>query len=258
MEDKNIKTIDFKRKKQLYEKLGALKFQKIVFKVEKLKFKIIDKVCPNIYLKYNNWCDKKVNKLCSKNISEEEKNNIRFEYNCRKMAFKRELMERKNVNYHFNNSNASKFYKYLEWNKKVHVKGMINDTIAIILSIIGICLFNNVFFILSCLSLIYNIISLGINFECVNLQNYNLCRFEEKKQILVRLEERSKEMDLKKYSDVSKKIYSELVSSVELPKSDEVVSKLTTVEELRQLRALVLEIKKQRDCDNNREKQKVK
>ena len=65
-------------KKVLYEKLGALKFQKVVFYVEKLKFKIIDKFFPDIDSWFNNYCDKKVKKLCSKNISEEEKNHIRF------------------------------------------------------------------------------------------------------------------------------------------------------------------------------------
>lgn len=261
MKDKkqdNSSTIDFTKKKLLYEKLGALKFQKIVFKIEKIKFKLIDKFCPNIYIKYNNWCDKKVNKLCSKNISEEEKNRIRFVYNCRKISFKRELLEKKNVNYHFKNNNASEFYKYLNWNKKVHQKGMINDVIGIILSVLGICLFSNFFFIASIISLIYNAISLVIDFECVNLQNYNICRFEEKKHILARLEKRSLERDLQKYSDVSKKIYNELSSSTKLPQGEEIVSKLTTLEEIRQLRQLALEIKNKRSYENNEEENKEK
>ena len=35
--------------KKIYEILGATWFQKIVFKAEDLKFKFIDKFCPNIY-----------------------------------------------------------------------------------------------------------------------------------------------------------------------------------------------------------------
>lgn len=99
------------KKKKLYERLGALWFQKVVFKVEDLKFKFIDKFCPNIDKWYSKQCDKKVNKLCSKNISIEEKNKIKYEYNLRKLRFKREIVEKKNRNYHFDMNNASSFKK---------------------------------------------------------------------------------------------------------------------------------------------------
>lgn len=254
--EEKTETIDFKKKKNLYKKLGALKFQKVVFVVEKLKFKVIDKICPNIYVLFNKQCDKKVKKLCSKNISEEEKNNIIFEYNCRKMMFKKELIEKKNVNYHFNDNNATKFYKYLNWNKKVHQKNMISDIIFMIISIIGIFLLQNTLFTLSCLFLIYNLLALVIDFECVNLQNYNICRFEEKKHILEQLECRSKEKDLQNYCDVSKTVYEELKNSIELPKSENIVSKLTTKEQITQLRNLAIEIKSQRENYKIKEKEK--
>lgn len=242
-------------KKKLYERLGALKFQKIVFIVEKLKFKIIDKFCPNIYIKYNNWCDKKVKKLCSKNISDEEKKQIIFEYNCSKMSFKKELVEKKNINYHINNNNATKFYKYLEWNKRIHKKSMIGDIVYIILSIIGMLLFNNILFVIASISLVTFFISLVIDFECINLQNYNICRLEEKKHVLKKIEERSNKKDLEKYQEISKDIYEELTTSIEMPKSETIVSKLTTREQIEQLRNLALEIKKQREVIEN---QKVK
>lgn len=248
---------DLARKKKLYEKLGALKFQKVVFFAEKLKFKIIDKFFPNITLRFNNHCDKKVEKLCKKNISEEEKNNIRFKYNCTKMTFKREILEKKNRNYHFNSSNAGSFYKYLLWNKNIHKKGMIRDVVLILLSILGICTLSGVLNVLSIIILICSSIFLGIDFECVNLQNYNLCRFKEKKELLNKIEERKRKNDLKNYSNVSNKVYEKLNSSIMIPTSSEVVKTLNTKEELEELRKLLLEIKQQR-IDNEENKAKVK
>ena len=53
-------------KEKLYRLLGASWFQKVVFKVEDLKFKFIDRFCPNIDNWYCNYCDKRVHKLCLK------------------------------------------------------------------------------------------------------------------------------------------------------------------------------------------------
>lgn len=237
-------------KKALYEKLGALKFQKVVFYVEKLKFKAIDKFFPNADILFSNYCDKKVKKLCNKNISKEEKNNIIFNYNCKKMAFKRELIEKKNRNYHFNSSNASSFYKYLLWNKNVHKNGMIRDLIGILLSSLVLFISSGVLSTLVIIILIYSMISFGIDFQCVNLQNYNICRFEEKRELLSRLEDRKRNSDIKNYSNVSEKVYEKLKTNVERPKSSDIVRSLTTKEELEELRKLLLEIKNQRENNN--------
>lgn len=244
---------DLKRKKILYEKLGALKFQKVVFYVEKLKFKLIDKFFPNIDSWFNKYCEKKITILCKKNISEEEKNNIIFHYNCMKMAFKRELIEKKNRNYHFNSNNASSFYKYLLWNKSIHQKGIIRDVIGILISTFIICLSSGILNILSIFFLLCSALSLGINFQCVNLQNYNMCRFQEKSQLLEKIEERKRNCDYKNYSNISDKVYEKLKDSKQIPTSSEVVKSLTTKEELEELRKLALEIKKQRETkeDNN-------
>ena len=42
----------YKRKKELHEKLGALGFREIVFKLERLKFKVMKKICPNFVVYY--------------------------------------------------------------------------------------------------------------------------------------------------------------------------------------------------------------
>ena len=233
-------------KKKLYEKCGAIWFQKIVFKVERLKFKMIDKLCPNIGNWYDKQCDKKANKLCNKTDDEIEKNNIRLKYNYKKMFFKRELAEKKNRNYHMNTNNANSFRKYLNWNKKMHCRGMIKNGISIVGSALVLGLTSGFSSSLAALYLTYNLICLGVNFECVNLQNYNIYRFDEKREILEKIEKRQKESDAKKYHKVGETIYKKLEGKVELPKQEEVISSITNIDELMQLRSLAIEIKNQR------------
>lgn len=244
-------------KKKLYEKLGAVWFQKVVFKVEDFKFKFIDRFCPNIGTWYNNQCDKKAEKLIAKTDDEEKKKDIRFKYNYRKMAFNRELVERKNRNYHMNLENASSFYKYLLHNKKVHVNGMKFNTVIIGSSIALLPMLSGFWFGAVATILAYNIFALGVNFQCVNLQNYNICRFDEKRELLEKIEQRKKASDAKNYGAVGAKIYKKLESSVTIPKKEEVLSEMTNLEELEQLKKLALEIKRQHSSDDG-VKQKVK
>lgn len=248
-------------KKKLYEKFGAVWFQKVVFKVEDLKFKLIDKFCPNIGEWYSKKCDCKVRKLCSKTFDEEKRKEIRREYNYRKMRFKRELVEKKNRNYHMTLNNANSFYDYLLWNKKIHMHGIIKNLVCIGGYSILLNYLSGFWFGIVLADLVFNILSLGVNFQCVNLQNYNICRFKEKEDVLIRLEERKKAKDVRNYSLVGEKIYNQLEKSVECPKGSDIVDLLNSQEELEQLRKLALEIKRQRSKEGssyNKEKVYVK
>jgi len=231
---------------KFYEKLGATWFQKVVFKVEDLKFKFIDKFCPNIDKWYDKKCDRKVEKICAKLDDEEEKAKVRFDFNCRKMIFKRELAERRSVNYHIDINNISKFHEYLLWNKKVHKNGMIKNIFCISACACLIPFLSGGLLAAGITYLVYNLICLGVNFECVNLQNYNICRLDERKEVLDKVEKRRKNRDIENYAKVGEKVYDKMKSQVEIPTSKEVVSSLTTKEELEQLRKLALEIKRQR------------
>lgn len=250
--------MDNSKKLKMYEKFGALWFQKVVFKVEDLKFKLIDKFCPNIDEWYSSRCDKKVNELCLKVKTEEERNAIRFEYNCKKMRFKREIIEKKNRNYHMDFNNSSTFYNYLLWNKKVHMNGIVTNVVSLGLAGVLLPLASGFWFGAGCCFIAYNILSLGVNFECVNLQNYNICRFNERRDTLAKLEQRRKDSDARKYALCGEKIYKKLEESVETPKTSEVVSSMSSLEELQQLRALALEIQRQNKSNSSdTEKNKV-
>ena len=233
-------------KEKLYRLLGASWFQKVVLKVEDLKFKFIDRFCPNIDKWYCNYCDKRVHKLCLKVDSKEEQERIRLNYNFKKMSFKKELRDKKNRNYHIDFNNASKFKDYLLWNKKVHRDGMIWNGIWISLCSLVLFFTSGIASVLTSIWLGYNILALGVNFECVNLQNYNILRFEEKEEVLKKMERRSKNRDVKNFAKVGERIYNKLCNRVEIPRSSDVVSDITDKEELEQLRRLALEVKEQR------------
>lgn len=174
------------------------------------------------------------------------------------MTFKRELVEKKNRNYHMYLNNASSFYNYLLWNKKVHMKGIVSNLLSIVGFGIILPFTSGVWFGVGCFYLGYNILSLGVNFQCVNLQNYNICRFEEKRATLEKIEQRKKESDAKKYATVGAKIHQKLESRVEMPKKEEIVQSLTTLEELEQLKKLALEVKRQHTKTNNAETKNAK
>ena len=160
------------------------------------------------------------------------------------------MAEKKNRNYHIDFNNASKFKDYLLWNKKVHRDGMIWNGIWISLCSLALFFTSGIASVLTSIWLGYNILALGVNFECVNLQNYNILRFEEKEEVLKKLERRSKNRDVKNFAKVGERIYNKLCNRVEIPRSSDVVSDITDKEELEQLRRLALEVKEQRQTSS--------
>ena len=85
----------------------------------------------------------------------------------------------------------------------------------------------------------YNTISTLINFECVNLQNYNLKRFEESREKLIKIKAKKQERDLKKYGEISKVVFKALNDSIEIPKPKDIIDNITTKEQLIELRKLL-------------------
>ena len=169
----------YNRKIKLYERLGAEKFQKIVFAVEKLKFKIIKKCFPNFIKWFDRRCDKQQKKLLAKAKSESEKNEIKRNIKFQKMAIRKEMNQEKNRNYHMDSNRPTEIYKFLEFNKKIHINGLIKDAILTTISVIAV----------SCglawaiPFLVAGIISAGLNFECINIQNCSICKYKRCEEI---------------------------------------------------------------------------
>ena len=76
-----------------------------------------------------------------------------------------------------------------------------------------------------------------INFECINLQNYNLCRFENTrmKSILAKVEEKKLNSNLQKLSEGMKPISEALTNQTEIPTIDQVIEQVTTRTQVKQL-----------------------
>ena len=130
----------YKKKQKLYKKLGAEKFQKVVFKVEDIKFKIIKKCFPNFIKWYDKYCDFQKKRALKHAKTEEEQKEIIRNIKFAKMAMRKELNTGKNRNYHIDSKKPTEIIEYLNWNKDIHIKGLIKDGIIIALLIGGVIL----------------------------------------------------------------------------------------------------------------------
>lgn len=225
---------------RINELLGAKIFQKFVFKIENVKYDIIEKWMPNIDRKHSERCEKLLNKRLLNSTTEEEKKQLIHYYINERLTFRRELNLRENRNYHINIDNPSKFVSYIKNNRRIHVKGIVKNAILIAGSTVVLIYGENLLQTMGLVVLTYNSLEAFINFQCINLQNYNLKRFENSKDKLLKLAERRQQRDISLYSEISKVISNEFDDRNDIPSLEQIQSKITTKEELQQMRQLVL------------------
>ena len=225
---------------KIYELLGANFFQKIVLKVEKIKFIIIDKFFHNSQQSYDKYCDIKCQRDCKKASSNEEKQLIINNYKLEKLKYRKELITKKNRNYHLDLNQPEETLSYLKLNKKIHIKGLKKDIGFIIGSLLLLVVPNEIIFSIAISSIIFNSLFLLIDFQCVNLQNYNIKRLEINRQRLEKLANKRQERNIKKYGDAAKVIANELTKTDTIPTPNEIVSNANTLEELKQMKSLLL------------------
>lgn len=235
------------KKMNLYKKLGAVKFQKIVLKLEKIKFRFIKKYIPNSVKYYDKYIDFKTRRLLRKTKTIEEKKIITKKNKIAKMSIRKELNTEKNRNYHIDNNKPTEIINLLKWNKKVHEQGLIKDAILIPVFITGTAL--NIPGALPLL--IFELVSAGINFECINIQNYNICRFKIIEPYLKRREERKIKREMEDYGEAIEVIHKTVDKSESLPTIDEIVDGITNVEQLKQMKALLQVKLEERQKENN-------
>ena len=220
------------KKIRLYKVLGAEQFQKVVFAVEKLKFKTMKKVCPNFIKHFDKFCDKKQKRELRKCDNEEDRKQIVRKYKFAKMAMRKEMNTEKNRNYHMDPKAPTEIYQYLEWNKKVHKKGLIKNSVVLPLSVILITMG----FYIAIPILIYEIISTAVNFECVNIQNYNICRYKKMQKTLEKREEKNINETIEKYGEATEVIHNSIEQTDSLPSFDEIIANIKTVEQAQQMK----------------------
>ena len=239
--------IDYKKKAKLYDKLGATKFQKVVFGVERAKFKIIKKLIPNYIKFFDKICDIQKNFQLKFAKTDLEKEQIKRSCKFSKMAMRKEFNLEKNRNYHIDPNKPTEIFKYLEWNKKIHKHGLINGLILSPVLLVG-----TITNVPGCLPLlILELLSSGVNFECVNIQNYNICRLKQIEKGLKRKEKEREEKNIELYGDAAEVIYKSVEENENLPSFDEIIDRIETPEQLRQMREMF------QNAQQERAKQKV-
>ena len=231
----------YKDKIELHRKLGAEKFQKVVFKFEELKYKLLKKVCPNFITYYDKFWDFKGKLAIRRAKTDTEKQNIISGIKMGKLLTRKQFNSEKNINYHMRNSRRTEICKYLEWNKEVHKQGLIKNLIVTPI-LVGVQIAG--FPVLPLI--ILEIISMGINFECINLQDYNLCRYKLLEDKLKKREEKRIESNITNYGEAAKVIHKSIEENEKIPTIEEIIDNVENKEQLEQLRALLIREQQER------------
>ncbi len=244
MEMENVLTQEeYKKRIKRCERLGAKQFAKVVKKVEKFKFKLLKKIYPNYVNKINSMYDKREKKLLKKCKTEEERQKIKEETSLHKMLNKREDNYEMNRNYHVFRNRYSELLSYLKYNKSAHVRGMVMNAIGLPI-LLSLSFINPVFYSLVAL----DVAALAVNFQCVNLQNYHIYRFEKNKDKLLNKELKTIKKTQENYTDGVKIINKVLDSDdKEVSVNDRLKTIESNKEELIKLRELIIKEKERRN-----------
>ena len=236
---------------RINEILGAKEFKKLVLKVEDIKFCLFDKIFPN----YESNYEKRLKKLLDRKLllanSEEEKLKLISDYQCKILLARKENVNKKNRNYHIRIDKPNEFITYLNKNKKIHVNGLIRNGIYYLIGIPLIIFGNGVLDIIGYSIISINTVATVINFECVNLQNYNIKRLTASKDKFERLYKKRLERELEKYSSISKVVINEFKNSKEVPQKDSIINGIKTEEEVKQMRELLLTELNKKNIEND-------
>ena len=240
----------YNKKIRLYQAFGADKFQKVVFQVEKIKFKIIKKIFPNFIKMYDKYCNLNLKIGLKRAKTKEERLKLKENIKFAKMAMRKELNQEKNRNYHVDHNRPTEIIQYLEWNKSVHTKGLVKNIILILVSIIGISC--GLSWLIALLA--YEIISSTINFECINIQKCSICKYKKCESALQKKESKKISHDIDNYREAEKIIQSAIDKSDNLPTFNEIIGMIKTKEELNQMKKMLLENQELRRQENVRGK----
>lgn len=234
--DKNV--LKSKIKIKIYTILGAEVFQKIVFKVEKIKYIILEHIFPNSYDFLERVSDKSYNRMQRGNHYEDPQ--TKREYVLQKLKYRKELVTSQNRNYHYNPESPTECIGYLKKNRKIHQKGVISNIVLLVVIFVLSNVLTSIPSIYIISGYLFEIFSLFINFECINLQNYNLERLENERtlELLKKKEQKNIESDLKNYRECSKVVSSRIMQSTKVPTVKEVTDEIKTSEQAEQLRIM--------------------
>ena len=248
---------ELKKKIALCDKLGAKKFQKVVLKAEDLKFRFLKDIFPSLPEKYEKYLRRKRDKALSKATTEEEKEKIVGEYHKLLLEWKKEIKREKNRNYHMDENAPTEILPYLEWNKKVHQKGLITNAAVItgaavllgaepLLAEVLIeqapelsALISTHLAPIALSAISLESIGAFINFQCVNIQNSHIYRFKLMQDRLQKKEQKRNDELVTKYGALAPVYRRCREKSIELPTIKDLIENCETPEEIQQLKIMV-------------------
>lgn len=248
-----MKELDNETKKKIHKMLGAEKFQKVVFFVEKLKWKAIKNFFPNYLKSSENHLKRQRDAKLEKATTDEEKK-INTEYKQTLLILKKEYYTEQNINYHIDMYDPMNMINYSKKNRKIHSSWLKVDA-ALVPVIIALFVLGNQFAIpLAVITLLEAI----KNIECINLQDYNIIQLEEKKDKLERAAQKLVEKRSKRYGEAQEVITKTIDKSEEIPSITQIIDGIDSKEKLEQMRQLLLNEKNRREhkkeMDANKQK----
>ena len=99
---------------------------------QKIKYKVIESVFPNILSWYEKYNEKVLRRRLEKcNINERKQ--IIDEYRYRELSLKKEILYKRNQNYHIDLENPTYFVNYLKFNRQVHIDGIKSNIFFIVI-----------------------------------------------------------------------------------------------------------------------------
>lgn len=287
--------IDYDKKIELCKKLGADKFQKVVFKAEELKFRFIRRFIPR-YIehmdKLYDWIGKKelessrkakkkskkireeAKKRLSRTTSEEKKTKIKKRANKKLLRLQSKIIPEEVIkkNVQSNKILMRKEY-YLSQNRNYHMdldrptemlsyleynKRVHMNGLKRNAVFLPIFTGLSVAFPITTPLVAYELASTFINFQCVNIQNCNIYRFKQKEEKLKKIEETRAKTNIRKYGKVSSIVSRELAKTEDrLPTMDEIIASVGDDKEaLAELRQLAISTMSKRNAINAKTRKK--
>ena len=227
------KEIDYEKRIKICKLLGADIFKDVVLQAERIKYKVIKKFFPNYIKHVDKYIDKKMKKLLKKAKTEEEKKNIKENSRRQKLAARKEINWEQNRNYHIDSNRPTEVLEYLNFNKRVHESGMLFNIVA--LTVLSTLVTMEIIPAIALTLMFGEATSLFINFQCVNLQNLNIYRIKKDEDKIKRIENKTNERNIRRYSKGAEAIGRALQSTYEIPTAEQVVQKIESKEETEQL-----------------------
>lgn len=244
----------YKRKKELHEKIGALGFREIVLKLERLKFKVMKKICPNFVVYYEKWCDFNTKRMVGKAKNSEEAELIEIVNKMSKLKTKKEWNKEENRNYHIDNKYPTQIINYLNWNKAIHQKNLKNDVVAISLLSLGTYYSLPLMLpllIVSCASTI-------IDLECINLQEHSIAEYEICKPLLIKKENKEILKRKNEYLEAKKIVGEATLNNRKILTVEEVVSSIKTKEQAEEIKKWAMSMQNRNNLQNSKKKSLIK